>query len=299
MTRTTKLTYVGIVLAGLLVAALLMFIPTTKASAVDEPCVPRDAWTEVIEHPAETHVVHHDAVVIEHPAVPDVTETIPGLWLNWSPNHEQGPFEGPPAYPTDPRGTWQHWGDYKDIPPGHAGPDGVYQQGNGNGSWFYRQAEKVIVITEGTDAWTEVVEEAYDETVVDKEAWTETIEHPAVVCVTPSETPSVPTETPTVTETPVVPVPPVVTATPVVPTPTPDDVQTPDVTPVPEKEDEPKPTPEKDKPQPVITTTIECVDGTPVTTVTKNGNVVSVNESGSCEGTKTVTISGFVKEEGL
>ena len=60
------------------------------------------------------------------------------IWQNFSPNKDQGPFEGPPSWPTDPRGTWQH--QNKPIPPGQAGPDGVYQNGTGNGSWFYRAA---------------------------------------------------------------------------------------------------------------------------------------------------------------
>jgi hypothetical protein len=61
-----------------------------------------------------------------------------GVWQNFSPNNDQGPFEGPPSWPTDPRGTWQH--QDKSIPGGHEGPDGVYQRGSGNGSWFYRAA---------------------------------------------------------------------------------------------------------------------------------------------------------------
>lgn len=60
------------------------------------------------------------------------------VWQNFSPNKDQGTFEGPPSWPTDPRGTWQH--QNKDIPGGHQGPDGVYQKGQGNGSWFYRNA---------------------------------------------------------------------------------------------------------------------------------------------------------------
>lgn len=101
----------------------------------DEPCVPTPAI----------------AATPGTPAVPPVTETIPAtpsVWQNFSPNEANRPFEGPPSHPVDPRGTWNHEG--KEIPPGHAGPDGVYQKGNGNGSWFYRKAgtpEQVIVIT--------------------------------------------------------------------------------------------------------------------------------------------------------
>ncbi len=67
-----------------------------------------------------------------------VTECTDAIWQNFSPNKDQKTFEGPPSWPTDSRGTWQH--DDKAIPAGHEGPDGVYQQGEGNASWFYRQA---------------------------------------------------------------------------------------------------------------------------------------------------------------
>ena len=82
------------------------------------------------------------------------TETIegaPGVWANFSPNDSQATFVGPPTYPSDQRGTWHHHGD---LPPGQAGSDGVYANGNPakGGNWFYREA--------GTEA--------------------QTIEHPAV-----------------------------------------------------------------------------------------------------------------------
>ena len=67
------------------------------------------------------------------PAVPAVD----GTWQNFSPNNANAPFEGPPAHPSDARGTWS---EVKELPPGQAGPDGVYPTGNGNGSWFYRAA---------------------------------------------------------------------------------------------------------------------------------------------------------------
>ena len=57
------------------------------------------------------------------------------VWANFSPNDKKGTFEGPPSWPIDPDGKWKI---HKDIPGGHAGPDGVYQKGWGNSSWFYR-----------------------------------------------------------------------------------------------------------------------------------------------------------------
>jgi len=79
----------------------------------DGECVPQDPWTE----------------------------TIPGQWWNFSPNKEHRPFEGPPTFPSDPRGTWQG-------PHTNGGPqpdaEGVYKNGGGHGSWFYRVQPKVI-----------------------------------------------------------------------------------------------------------------------------------------------------------
>ena len=57
------------------------------------------------------------------------------VWANFSPDDKNGVYVGPPSWPTDPDGTWHIHGD---IPNGHAGPDGVYKTGSGNGDWFYR-----------------------------------------------------------------------------------------------------------------------------------------------------------------
>ena len=101
-----------------------------------------------VHHDAVTHIVHHDAV------------TVAGHWWNWSPNKDQGPFDGPPSFPTDPRGTWE--GDHA---VGGPIPDaeGTYQTGEaGNADWFHRGPRIVT-------------EPASDEVVVDEEAWDETI----------------------------------------------------------------------------------------------------------------------------
>lgn len=153
------------------------FSGSANASEGDQPCVPSDAYDEVIHHDAVTHVVHHDAVthVVHHDAVP----ATPDLWWNWSPNKDQGPFDGPPAFPNDERGTWQG-------PHENGGPDqdtfGTFNSSNGdNGraSWFHRDHG-----TPGVDAYDETVvdSEAYDETVVDQEAYDETVHHDAVTC---------------------------------------------------------------------------------------------------------------------
>ncbi len=103
-----------------------------------ERTVKGEGWTET------------KTVVVEK-AWTETIEGTPGVWANFSPNDSQATFVGPPTYPSDQRGTWHHHGD---LPPGQAGPDGVYANGNAakGGNWFYREA--------GTEA--------------------ETIEHPAV-----------------------------------------------------------------------------------------------------------------------
>lgn len=173
----------AVVLILIAVGIGAIFGAPARAAEGDEPCVPADAWTETIEHPAVTHVVHHDEV--SHTVHIIDVEATPEVWANFSPNREQGPFEGPPSFPTDERGTWQM---HDKIPGGHEGDDGVYQRdnpGSGRADWFYRHNATAEI------SHDEVVvdQEAYDETVVDEEAWTETIEHPAVVCEDDPEQP--------------------------------------------------------------------------------------------------------------
>lgn len=187
-----------------LMLGMISVVFATPAMA-DETCTPQEAyvetivdnvaWTEKIEHPAVTHTVHHAAETKEV-----AHDAIPGHWWDFAPNDQKKPFNGPPSFPTDSRGTWigphTNGGPSQDL-------TGTFQQGNGHGSWFHREA--------GTAAWTEtvIVKAAWNEIVVDKAAWTETIEHPAtthevkhdaVVC----DTPTTPVE-PTTPDEPVVP----------------------------------------------------------------------------------------------
>lgn len=155
MKKTTLLATLLVMLGLGLLAA-----PTYAAGSDDDKCyetvVVKEAWVETKQHPAKTKTIHH----------PAVTETTPAVWANWAPNDTRGPQDYVPVWPEDERGTWIV---HDQFPPGHSGPDGVYQQGSGNSPWFYRQAERTVV-----------VEQAYDETVTVSEAWTETIDHPAV-----------------------------------------------------------------------------------------------------------------------
>lgn len=163
----------GAVAVALAVAGMLAVAAPASATQEEPPvCVPSDAipaWTEDvpdIEHPA----------VYETVVVTPATEGTPAVWANFSPNDQEATFIGPPAYPVDERGTWH---DHGTLPPGQAGPDGVYANGNPDkgGNWFYRQAA-----VEGTPEVTEerLVSDAYTEVTPD-------IEHPAVPAVTCEE----------------------------------------------------------------------------------------------------------------
>lgn len=152
--------------AALLVGGSLLFAAPASATEVCVPSAAVPAYTEVtpdIEHPAV-----YETVVIT-PAV----EGTPAIWANFSPNDYEGTFIGPATYPDDERGTWH---DHGQLPPGQAGPDGVYANGNPDkgGNWFYRQAE-VPVVEEVTEE--RLVTEAYIEDVPD-------IFHPEVPAVT-------------------------------------------------------------------------------------------------------------------
>ena len=157
-------------------ASLALVVATGGAALADmEPPPSNDCVPE--------HIVHHDAVpetthTVHHEAVPETTHVVPGalitpaIWANFSPNDTKGPFQGTPGYPTDPGGTWN---DHGQLPPGQAGTDGVYKNGNGNGDWFYRHAAvygppTTVGDGNGTDAYDSQVgngdgKDAWDETV--------------------------------------------------------------------------------------------------------------------------------------
>ena len=171
---TTHAPYPIRVLLAAAATVALSFGGLTFASAASvgddstqgDECVPSEAYSETtyIEHPAVTH-----------------EETVPGAWWNWSPNQDQGPFEGPPSFPTDARGTWQG-------PHIEGGPDqeltGTFNSSHGNSgnaSWFHRALPTV-------------------ETVEDEAASTEKIitNYSEVTCPEPTEEPTIePTEEPT------------------------------------------------------------------------------------------------------
>lgn len=76
--------------------------------------------------------------VIDKAAFDEVVPGTPSQWWNWSPNDNQEPFDGPPAFPDDERGTWQ--GPHTEGGPGQD-LVGTYQASDANGrsDWFHRE----------------------------------------------------------------------------------------------------------------------------------------------------------------
>jgi hypothetical protein len=144
----TFLAALGVLVMSSGVALMVATAPANAAKAAD--CVPAAAFTETINHPAVSHVVHHDAVASK--------------WWNWSPNKDQAPFNGPPSFPTDPRGVWE--GPHADGGPAGDGTFSTAANDNGHAPWFHRNAAV----------------DAFDETIIDTPASVETINHPAVTC---------------------------------------------------------------------------------------------------------------------
>lgn len=137
------------------------WIQYMERKVIDTPASPAtpgtDAYDEqVIDHPA------YDEQVLDQPAWTEVVEGEPGFWTNFQPNNYHEPFDGPPAYPSDPRGTWS-------TPKENGGPQqdasGVYQNGHGNGSWFYRSQGTVDQTIEHEATYRTVHHEATYTTV--------------------------------------------------------------------------------------------------------------------------------------
>jgi hypothetical protein len=89
-----------------------------------------DGWSK-FDYRTVTDKAATTEQVLVAPAVPAVA----GSWQEFSPNKDLGTFEGPPTHPTDPRGTWS--GSKTDGGP-QQDASGVFLNGTGNGSWFYR-----------------------------------------------------------------------------------------------------------------------------------------------------------------
>ena len=159
---------------------------TSSASAVGDRCyqaVVDAAWTETVEHEAVTH--DETVTVIDEPAW---TETIPGTEDSWIDQQWHVWPGGPiPNSDPDPSPTDASWQPVPADPNGpHAfelhTPNVPYDVSSGESglaSWFLWTATFVPGTPEHVIEHPAVT---HDETttVVDEEAWTETVEHPAV-----------------------------------------------------------------------------------------------------------------------
>lgn len=152
--------------------ALIALGMTQTAGAVDEECEPREAWTETIEHEAITH--EETVTVVDKEAW---TETVFDHWqrYSWTGGFEAYDADNPPPFP---HADWQPntQSDPHDI--GRAGAYFIPHGPHGGGAWFYLEA-----VTKTINHPAQTHEETV--TVVDKEAWTEVIEHEAVTCEEP------------------------------------------------------------------------------------------------------------------
>ena len=138
----------------------------------DQVVVDEEPWTEtVVDEEAWTEtVVDEEAwteTVVDEEAWTETIPAVPGFWTNFEPNDKHGTYTGPPTWPTDLDGSWSE-------PKTNGGPDpeasGVYQNGSGNGSWFYR--------SQGTPE--QVIEHPAVTHTADHPAVTHTVDHPAV-----------------------------------------------------------------------------------------------------------------------
>jgi hypothetical protein len=142
-------------LGGLFVAVGIL-VPTAASAAecgtpavdavyetVVVPAVPAvyDTVTVLIEAEVPAQEAYDEQILVREA----YTTNVEGSWWSFSPNESEGPFEGPPTFPEDPRGTWNG-------PKTEGGPGedevGVFQRGgnSGNGNWFYREADQVIEV---------------------------------------------------------------------------------------------------------------------------------------------------------
>jgi len=162
------------------IAALALVIVgsfAVPAMATDEDtggqCVPSDARTETIEHPAVTHT--ETRTVIEEEAWTETVTTEAAHWLRYSYNGRWDSNTEAPAFPG------YEWQPNVEGDPHRIDVAGAYwrSDGNsGNGDWFYLEWIEAVTRTVEHSAITH--EETV--TITDKEAWTETIAHPAIVC---------------------------------------------------------------------------------------------------------------------
>lgn len=172
---------VGIVALVVAIAMGVIVFGGGSANAASDVCVPSDAWTETVEHPAVYETVHHEAVTHVEYHFRKYTRT--------KVSHDGGKtwsdFSAWTAWVPETHTSWELSTEPLGAPAFHGKDlDGLDQ--------WYREWQAQF------DGLTRTVEDkaAWDEEILVSEAWTETIEHPEVVC---NETPEKPA--PLVTKT--------------------------------------------------------------------------------------------------
>jgi LPXTG-motif cell wall-anchored protein len=129
-------------MGGLLVAATLLgglALTSTAASAIvvdnEQPPPTEVCYEQVRELQYQRSVPTYGDVIDKETRTRNWVKGEAGFWQNFEPNKDQGTFQGPPSWPSDLRGTWskakENGGPQQDT-------SGVFQNGEGNGSWFYR-----------------------------------------------------------------------------------------------------------------------------------------------------------------
>lgn len=165
--------------AALLVTAGLTLATASAATATTPPdqCVPSDAWTETIDHPA----VGEPTITIDNPdyepAVEEVTDTIEHPAEYETVHHEAEYIHHDAVFKTEWKYTkhggygfiWVDNDEFKYIKADGTGTNNKPWLG-----WYYERTQHTREV-EVTPAWDELVKEAWDEQVLVKEAWTETI----------------------------------------------------------------------------------------------------------------------------
>jgi hypothetical protein len=162
MTATARFKQLLFIVAGLALVGLGLTSLTTAAQADDSTgCIPTEdtlsAWADdgapftVHDDPtppadpdgtdeaSTTNLVRYVLVGTSKHVTQEAVEEIPATpsqWWNFAPNDQQGTFTGPPAFPTDPAGTWE--GPHTVGGPG-PNETGTFQVGVGNASWFHRE----------------------------------------------------------------------------------------------------------------------------------------------------------------
>lgn len=190
--------------ASLTIPALAFGSPSTTTSQATEPCVPQEAYDEVIHHGAVTHT----ETVIDQPAYDEVVVDAEAVdrWWHWT-GGPDGPQGNPPPADGWKSDNGNHFG-FPDV------VNEIIQRDkghHGNADYFYHEVVEEQSHVEHHDAVT------HEETVVDQEAYDEVIHHDAVTCPPPPcegvacnpgcqtdcpTTEPTPTEEPTVTPTP-------------------------------------------------------------------------------------------------